>query len=94
MQDILSLLETLRRPRLLIRAARIGADDYRRDTHLSRVLGLTAPQRSGPAILKLMEIEATLEARRRAADGGYSIARHVEVLAAMMAEARQLRESA
>ena len=31
MQDILSLLSSLRRPRLLIRAARIGADDYRRE---------------------------------------------------------------
>lgn len=91
MQDILSLLQTLRRPRLLIRAARVGADEYRRELHLGRILGLDRPARPGPALLKLMEIEAALDQRRRAADGSYSVARHVEVLAAMMGEARTLR---
>ncbi|MBN9886505.1 DUF6477 family protein [Salipiger abyssi] len=94
MQDILSLMQTLRRPRLLVRAARIGADEYRREPHLGRILGVAPPARHAPAILKLMEIEAVLDERRRASDGGYSAARHVEVLAAMMGEARQLRAHA
>ena len=51
MQDILSLLSSLRRPRLLIRAARIGADDYRREHHLWRILGIETPIRSGPALM-------------------------------------------
>lgn len=94
MQDILSLLESLRRPRLLIRAARIGAREYRREVHLARILGLAPPERPGPVIMRLMEIEAALDERRRAAEGGYSVARHVEVLAAMMGEARALRDLA
>ncbi|WP_417719176.1 DUF6477 family protein [Salipiger sp.] len=88
MQDILTILHSLRRPRLLIRAARFGADDYRRDTHLTRILGIGPLPRSGAAIMRLMEIEAELDERRRAADAGYSVARHVEVLAVMMGEAR------
>ena len=91
MQDILSLLASLRRPRLLIRAARIGADDYRREAHLSRILGYAALPRSGAALMRLVDLEADLDLRRRAEDTAYSIARHVEVLAAIMGEARLLR---
>ena len=94
MRDLLGMLQSLRRPRLLIRAARIGAQDYRRDPHLHRILGYGALPRSGVALMRLMEMEADLEDRRVAGDAGYSISRHVEVLCAMMGEARILRESA
>ena len=39
MQDILSMLSAIHRPRLLMRAARFGAEDYRREVHLPRLLG-------------------------------------------------------
>ena len=42
MHDLTSLLHSLHRPRLLIRAARIAAEEYRRDPHLARVLGAHA----------------------------------------------------
>jgi len=90
MKDILGMLATLRRPRLLIRAARIGAQDYRRD-HLRSLLGYEALPRSGPALVRLIEMEASLEDNRREADARYSVARHVQVLVAMMGEARILR---
>ncbi|SEO27391.1 hypothetical protein SAMN04490248_103115 [Salinihabitans flavidus] len=70
MKDILSVLNDLRRPRLLIRAARAGAEDYRRDAHLPRHLGYGTLPRSGAALMKLMEIEGTLNDQRRAGDGG------------------------
>ncbi|MBU2962268.1 hypothetical protein KO516_15880 [Citreicella sp. C3M06] len=94
MQDILSLMNSLRRPRLLVRTARIGADDYRREKHLRRILPGLAPGRSGPVLMRLIEIEASLDASRRASDASYSVARHVEVLAAMLGEARLMRERA
>ena len=53
MNDLLMKLDTLKRPRLLIRAARIGMAEYRRDVHLRRHLGQGAAatqwRRSGPA---------------------------------------------
>lgn len=94
MKDVLSMLQTLRRPRLLIRAARIGAQDYRRDPHLFRLLGYGALPRSGPALMRLMELEAELEQRRVTRDAGYSVSNHVEILCAMMGEARVLSASA
>ncbi|GAA6175456.1 DUF6477 family protein [Sulfitobacter pacificus] len=91
MKDVLSMLNTLHRPRLMMRAARIGAQDYRRAAHLPRLLGYGVLPRHGAALLKLMDIEAALEEQRVTSDGSYSLIRHLDVLIAMVAEARILR---
>ena len=93
MQDLISMLQSLRRPRLLIRAARIGVEDYRRDSHLPRLLEFGTMPRPGAAIIRLMEMEAALNDARKTDAAGYSIARHVDVLVAMMGEARLLRDA-
>ncbi len=91
MQDVLTMVEGLKRPRLLVRAGRIGAEDYRRDTHLQRVLGFGRIPKSGAALVKLMELEATLNTQRRTADACYSLLVHIDVLIAIMGEAQLLR---
>ena len=93
MQDVLSMVQALRRPRLLIRAARAGSQDYRREAHLPKLLGYGALPRPGATLMRLMEIEADLNDKRKADDAMYSIARHVEVLSAMMGEAQLLRSA-
>lgn len=91
MQDILTMIEGLRRPRLLVRAGRIGAEDYRREKHLQRILGFGRIPKSGAALVKLMEIEATLNEQRRAQDACYSLLVHIDVLIAVMGESHLLR---
>lgn len=91
MQDILSMLQALRRPPLLMRAARIGAEDYRRSVHLPRLLGYGVLPRHGSALMKLMEIEGELNSQRLSGNGSYSLLRHVDILIAMVGEARVLR---
>ena len=91
MQDILTMLNALQRPRLMMRAARIGAHDYRRAAHLPRLLGYGALPRHGAALMKLMEIEAGMEDQRTGGDASYSLVRHLDVLIAMVAEARMLK---
>ena len=93
MQDAVTILSQLRRPRLLIRAARAGLADYRREVHLARTLGTAAPRRSGPALVKLMELEGVLNDARLERCASYSVARHVEVMIAMMGEARLMRSA-
>ncbi|WP_295316457.1 DUF6477 family protein [Roseobacter sp.] len=93
MQDILSMLHALRRPPLLMRAARIGAVDYRRSVHLPRLLGYGVLPRHGAALFRLMELEGTLNSQRLSDDTSYSLIRHVDVLIAMVGEARVLRAS-
>ena len=91
MKDILAMLNSLNRPRLLIRAARAGADEYRREQHLKRHLGYGPLPRSGPALMRLMELEDDLNRQRRTSDAAYSLVKHVDILIAMMGEARVLR---
>jgi hypothetical protein len=91
MQDILGRVEGLKRPPLLVRAARFGLDDYNRAGQLPRLLRTLATPRSGEAILRLLDIEADIEERRTAHAADYSVARHIEVIIALMAEARLLR---
>lgn len=96
MQDPLLRFQTLRRPRLLLEAARSGVHHYARDTHLARVLrGSTHIEntRSAPALQALLEIEHTLDEARRRNATGYSYFRHVEVLIAAIVEADILRSS-
>ncbi|MCR8827255.1 DUF6477 family protein [Pseudosulfitobacter koreensis] len=91
MQDILSMLSAIHRPRLLMRAARFGADTYRRDVHLPRLLGYGTLPRYGAALMQLMEMESALNAQRKADDTSYSLTRHIDVLIAIVAEARVMR---
>ena len=92
MTDFRSLLANLSRPRLLIRAARFGLGDYRRERDLRRLLAPHLnPERAMP---HLLDVEAQLEQTRRSGDAAYSVARHIEVLIALMAEARLLPRTA
>lgn len=88
MKDVLGHLASLQRPGLLVRAARIAARHYRRERHLGPLLDGGELPRHAAALLRLSEIEAEMDALRLTRNAGYSIARHVNVLAALMTEAR------
>ena len=90
MQDLLTMLNTLRRPRLLIRAARHGTQDYSRNRHLQRLLGYGRLPRHAPALMQLIDIEGTVNQQRRDGDAGYSLPHHLDILIAMMGEAQLL----
>ena len=88
MTDFRALLADLHRPQLLIRAARCGLAEYRRDRDLRRLLNAQpSPDR---AVRQLLNEEEALETTRKAGEAGYSVARHIDVLIALMAEVRLL----
>ncbi|MDP5216309.1 DUF6477 family protein [Ruegeria sp. 2205SS24-7] len=93
MQDLTTMLSTLRRPRLLIRAARHGVQEYSRDRHLPRILGYGTLPRPAATLMRLMELERELNEQRRSDDAGYSVIRHLDLLIAMMGEAQLLKAS-
>lgn len=86
LSDIKAIIDNLSRPRLLIRAARFGLSEYRRDRDLRRLIEVQASPEV--ALSRLIRVEDQMEETRRAGDASYSIARHIEVLIALMAEAR------
>lgn len=88
MLDLNTRLTTLTRPRLLARAARIGAEGYMRSRDLKRLLGSGFPRHQGAILMRLLDLESSLESARCASLPGYSFARHVDVLIALAAESR------
>ena len=79
-------LDTLSRPRLLVEAARHGTAAYHRRRDLRRMLRVAIPATARLALQKLVPMEAELERRRTGEGKSYSLARHIDILTALMAE--------
>lgn len=93
--SVLSTLSHLNRPKLLLRAARHGTCDYNRDIELRRILRVAStPQPSLGVLRRLIDLEAEQnDARTRTeAEVGapWRATRHIDVLIALIAEARLL----
>ena len=88
MLDIQSLLRQLKRPKLLVRAARFGIDEYRRERDLRRLLKSEDLPRPGQALVALLDIEAAINDLRLTKDTAYSISDQIDALTAIMAEAQ------
>jgi len=90
----LERLKALRRPRLLIRAARFGLADYNRSRDLKRLMKVLSPPSPARAMEALLQAEAEAEHNRITGAAAYSVARHVELLIALMGESRLLSDRA
>jgi hypothetical protein len=88
MTSLLDALSQINRPRLLIRAARFGLEDYNRNRDLKRILRGDSIQAPSSVLPRLMDLEAAQEDTRRRGDAAYSVSSHLEILIAIMAEAR------
>lgn len=93
MLDLIGRLSSLHRPRLLIRAARIGAGTYDRVRHLPRLLGSGGLPKPATALMQLIEQEQQLNKERTNNDPGYLLMRHVGVLIAIMGEEQLLSDN-
>lgn len=91
MDDILALLTSLKRPGLLIRAARFGVESYQRERDLAALIGQPDPSRA-QALRALTDREAEMDARRRAGHADYAASTHIRLLSAIMAEADRAQE--
>ncbi|NDW52249.1 hypothetical protein G0Q00_02360 [Aliiroseovarius sp. PrR006] len=87
------MLKSLRRPRLLVRAARFGLSEYDRDKDLKKLMKTNSTPSPAQAVDGLLIAEAQLEDTRKSGDASYSCARHVEVLIALLAELQLLPRS-
>lgn len=94
MSEVLKLLAGLRRPSLMMRAARHGLTDYNRKSALRRLLNTDQPPRAERVLARLLDEEHRLEAARNSGEAAYSFADHVDLLIAILAEARLLRRTA
>ena len=93
MQDLLSQAMRLKRPDLLVRAARFGLDDYSRDRDLRRCLKTEMLPSPGRALVELLQIEKQINSERVDRTGTYLARVHIAVLTAIMAETQAFRDT-
>lgn len=88
MTELAATLTDLRRPKILIRAARAGVTEYRRDRDLKRLVRDAKGSAPRDPMAPLLAEENRLEETRTTGGATYNIQRHVAVLTAILAEAR------
>lgn len=86
MQDSKFELSMLKRPKILITAARIASRTYRRSRDLSAVLGYSHPTSDRLIRQKLFDLEHMINQKRRMNGASYDLKILVQVLSAIMAE--------
>lgn len=84
----------LRRPRLMIQAARNGQRLWRRDRDLPKLLKCDDLPVAGRALPRLRAEEATLNSARLEGAAEYDMRRHVALMVAILAEMRASSEVA
>ena len=88
MQDIQTQLKRLKRPPLLVRAARAGQQEYLRKRHLRQVLPEWSGGPDGKLLMQLLSLESDYNALRTKGVADYQPRHHVMILIALQAEAR------
>ncbi len=87
MQDLRTRVNALKRPKLLVSAAKFGLDTYKRNRDLKLILAVDTLPKIGATMHLLLETERDLERQRQEQSAHYSYLRHIEVLTAVIAEA-------
>ena len=77
---------TMSRPKILVNTATIGARFYRRSRDLPGAVPGMVGQPVSAIVSRLQEVEAQCEEERRARSATYRPGKHVQVLAALLAE--------
>lgn len=85
---------TLRRPALLIRAAKLGQSGWKRERDLRKLLKCDQVPPVGAAMRQLRAHEAAMNAARKAGAAEYDMHRHVTMMIAILAELRAVAASA
>ena len=79
-------LSNLKRPKIIIKAAKIASQTYRRSRDLSRVLGYSHPALNSSIHQQLFDLEHSINQKRCLGDASYDLKTHVQVLSALLAE--------
>ena len=90
MLEITTQLQSLNRPSLLVRTAKIAINHFNRELILFRIFGYEVSVEPTEVIQDLIEREEEINTQRKTGDVTYNIARHISVLTALMNEAEVL----
>ena len=81
------------RPKILVTTAKIGAARYRRERDLPGAIAGLLSRPSAEILPRLREAEQQCEEERRAQSAAYRPGKHVQIFAALLAEAARAARS-
>lgn len=74
------------RPKILLKAARIGLKTYSRNRDLKRLIRAQLLPKPGHAMNRLANFECTLEEARETGNAAYDMMLHIQVMTALLQE--------
>lgn len=86
----LTNIANLKRPRILLRAALNGRNNYRRERHLATMLAGRKNWSDEQVFRAIVSDEQYLDDQRRSGDANYSVSRHVKIMIALLCEAHRI----
>ncbi len=86
----LTNITSLKRPRILLRAALNGCNNYRRERHLATMLAGRKNWSDEQVFQAIVSDEQYLDDQRRSGDANYSVSRHVKLMIALVCEAHNI----
>ena len=84
---------SMSRPKILVRTAKIGAARYHRERDLPGAIAGLLSRPTGEILPRLKEAEQQCEEERRAQSAAYRPGKHVQIFAALLAEAAKAARS-
>ena len=90
MSNTTEILKKLKRPNILLRAAKFGLENYNREKDLRRITRSMKTPSTTTALNQLVQTEEQLEDARVMGENSYNAQRHITVLTALLAEMRLL----
>lgn len=86
MSEFRGKLSTVKRPKILVKAAKIASRTYIRSRDLSAILGYSHPVTDTLIAKQLFDLEHFTNQERRQGDASYDLKKHVQILSALLSE--------
>jgi len=87
------IFQKILRPKILMQAAKIGLETYRRDTDLKKILGAYTAKNDAQIISQLSDREIELEQARKNGNAAYDMNKHIQIMTALLQELYLLPKS-
>ncbi len=80
------IFQKILRPKILMQAAKISLQTYRRETDLKKILGSRGTSDQNQIISQLSDREIELEEARKNGNAAYDMNKHIQIMTALLQE--------
>ncbi len=82
----IEIFQKILRPKILMQAAKIGLQSYRREIDLKKILGARTLSDCNDNISQFSDREIELEEARKSGNAAYDMNKHIQIMTALLQE--------